>query len=83
MWTPRRVLLLLGGLLLFSGVYGSYSRLLGWLDGLPQLPAKMLDSTPGQPIPPIRTTSPTIERIREAFGPDCLEQHSAYYPTLL
>ncbi|HEY3788857.1 MAG TPA: hypothetical protein VGL71_08385, partial [Urbifossiella sp.] len=83
MWTPRRVLLLLGGILLFSGVYGSYSRFLGWLDGLPQLPAKMLDSSPGQMLPRVRITSPTIEHIREAFGPDCLEQHSAYYPTQL
>ena len=83
MWTPRRVLLLLGGILLFGGVYGFYSRVLGWMDGLPPLPAKMLDRTAGTVAPPIRPTSPTIERIREAFGPDCLEQHASHYPTQL
>lgn len=84
MWTPRRVLLLLGGILLFGGVYGFYARFLGWMDGLPQLPAKMLALAPAGAMPPdVRQVSPTIERIREAFGPDCLEQKSALYPTQL
>lgn len=84
MWTPRRVLLLLGGILLFCGVYGSYARFLGWMDGLPQLPPSMLAVAPSDAKPPeIRTSSPTIERIREAFGPDCLEQKSIFYPTQL
>jgi hypothetical protein len=83
-WTPRRVLLLLGGILLFGGVYGFYARLLGWMDGLPQVPARMLAvADSGAKPPEVRTTSPTIERIREAFGPDCLEQKSAFYPTQL
>jgi hypothetical protein len=83
-WTPRRVLLLLGGILLFGGVYGFYTRLLGWMDGLPQLPARMLErSTSSTLVPRVRTTSPTIERLREAFGPDCLEQQTAHYPTQL
>jgi hypothetical protein len=83
-WTPRRVLLLLGGILLFGGMYGFYSRFLGWLDGLPPLPAKMLfEPTSVSILPRPRSTSPTIERIREAFGPDCLEQQSGFYPTQL
>ena len=83
MWTPRRVLLLFGGVLLFAGAYGFYARFLGWLDGRPPLPAKMLGSSPSTHQLPPRTTSPTIERIREAFGPDCMEQQSTYYPTQL
>ncbi|MFO0803912.1 MAG: hypothetical protein U0791_12430 [Gemmataceae bacterium] len=77
-------MLLLGGILLFGGVYGFYARVLGWMDGLPQLPAKMLAVASSDAKPPeVRTSSPTIERIREAFGPDCLEQKSAFYPTQL
>lgn len=84
MWTPRRVLLLLSGILLFGGVYGFYARTLGWMDGLPQVPGKWLvHSDKEARIPTVRTTSPTIERIREAFGPDCLEQNRSHYPTQL
>ena len=85
MWTPRRVLLLLGGILLFGGVYGFYARFLGWMDGLPQLPARLLrpSDDPNAKPPTVRVVSPTIEHIREAFGPDCLEQNSLHYPTQL
>jgi hypothetical protein len=84
-WTPRRVLLMLGGILLFGGVYGFYSRLLGWLDGLPPLPARMIDANSSDSIYIVKTrsTSPTIERIREAFGPESLEQLSSLYPMQL
>ena len=83
MWTPRRVLLLLGGILFFVGVYVGYAHLLGWLDGLPQLPAPMLREADGVFRPPVRTISPTVQRLLDAFGPDCPEQQSAYYPTQL
>ena len=84
MWTPRRVLLLLGSLLLFGGVFGVYNRLLGWLDGLPQLPARFLDSPREQPVPPPRLTSPTVLRLIEAFGPNCPEsQDNKVYETKL
>jgi hypothetical protein len=83
-WTPRRVLLLLGGILLFCGVYGFYSRFLGWLDGKPQLPQAFLEREAGEAMPAVvRAISPTIERIRAAFGPDCLEQRSSVYPNQL
>jgi len=84
-WTPRRVLLLLGGILLFGGVYGFYARFLGWMDGLPQLPGQFLQAhdDPNARLPEVRAVSPTIKRICEAFGPDCLEQRSAHYPTQL
>ena len=41
-WNPRRVLLLVLGVALFGAVFGVYARLLGWIDGLPQLPAEFL-----------------------------------------
>ena len=83
MWTPRRVVLLLAGLALFGGSYLTYSRALGWLDGLPQLPDKFRDSTGGEFRPPERATSPTVEKLREAFGPDCPELSDQNYPTKL
>lgn len=82
-WTPRRVLLLLGGILLLGAVYGVYARWLGWLDGLPPLPDRLREKAVGEFRFSPRTISPTVERIREAFGPDCPEQHSAFYPIQL
>ena len=78
-------MLLLGGVLLFAGAYGFYARCLGWLDGLPQLPERLLaKAPPGFEVrPKTGTISPTIERLREAFGPDCREQQAAFYPTQL
>jgi len=72
-WTPRRVLLLLGGILFFGGVYGVYARFLGWLDGLPQLPPAMLAKDEDGPAPPVAPVSPTVQRLIEAFGPNCPE----------
>ncbi|MDB5308699.1 MAG: hypothetical protein JWO38_2901 [Gemmataceae bacterium] len=83
MWTPKRVLLLLGGTMLFGAVYVIYARFLGWLDGLPQIPAERLLRSPGGFTPPPRAISPTVQRLQEAFGPDCLEQQSVFYQTQL
>jgi hypothetical protein len=82
-WTPRRILLLLGGVLLFGGVYAVYARALGWLDGLPLLPARMLDRARGDFKMPPRPVSPTVLRLIEAFGPDCPERDDQAYPTKL
>lgn len=73
MWTPRRVALLLAGIALFVGAFVAYDRLLGWLDGLPQLPSAMLRKVNGEVRPPTRTKTATQERLEEAFGPDCPE----------
>src|SRR5262245_52133792 len=81
--SPRRMLLLLVGVVAFGVVYAVYARALGWLDGLPQLPAAMLDRTPGTFVMPPRGASPTIELLKRAFGPDCKEQDSQNYPTQL
>ncbi|HUR55640.1 MAG TPA: hypothetical protein VMZ71_16000 [Gemmataceae bacterium] len=81
--TPRRILMLLGGVLLFCGIYAGYARALGWLDGLPQLPAELLIPGKGDFQPPTRTFSPTVERLKEAFGPECAERDDQAYPTKL
>ncbi len=52
MFTPRRTLLLLAGFVLFGVAYGIYSRVLGWLDGLPQLPAALLEHKSDGIAPP-------------------------------
>jgi hypothetical protein len=78
-WTPRRVLLLLAGTLMFGGVYGVYAHALGWIDGLPQLPARMLEHARGEFRPPDRPLLPTVERLRVAFGPGCEEENPSTY----
>ena len=83
MWTPRRVLLLLGGILFFAGIYGTYARVLGWIDGLPQVPERFLRKQEGEFQPPKKPISPTVQKLLEAFGPDCLEKITAFYPTQL
>ena len=42
MWTPRRIVLMLVGLAGLLGVYFVYTRFLGGVDGLPELPAAYL-----------------------------------------
>src|SRR5262249_60603710 len=79
----RRLLWLSGGVVAFVPVYAVYARALGWPDGLPQLPPEKLDIQKGQPAPPERRGSPTIELLKLAFGPNCKEQDSQNYPTQL
>lgn len=81
--TPRRILLLMGGLFAFGMVYAVYARLFGWLDGLPVLPVKMLTPSDGKFRPPPRVTSPTVARLKQSFGENAHEIETAYYPTQL
>ena len=86
MWTPRRVALLLAGIALFVGAYAAYDRLLGWLDGLPQLPAAMAKKVVGDVRPPTRTVTATQARLIEAFGPgspECVDGNARRYPNQL
>src|SRR5262245_4140740 len=81
--TPRRILLLVGGLALFGAAYIIYARFVGWLDGLPVLPARMLAESDGKFRPPPRTTAPTTVLLAAAFGENSPELESANYPMQL
>lgn len=83
MFTPRRTLLLLAGFVLFGAAYGAYARALGWLDGLPQLPEKLLQPYVGDAAPPPRDASPTSVKLAAAFGPRSPETDYALYETQL
>jgi hypothetical protein len=81
MWTPRRILFLLFGVLGFAAAYLGYARILGGMDGLPQLPGRFLTvAEPGE-IPPAPPISPTEARLIEAFGANCPERNYSAYPT--
>ncbi len=75
MWTPRRMMLGLGGLAAFVVVYLGYTAVLGGFDGLPPLPerfrpsAKPFESIPSQPL----SQSALHRRLDLAFGPGCRE----------
>jgi lipopolysaccharide export system protein LptA len=72
-WTPRRVLLLILGMVLFGSAFGVYARFLGWIDGLPELPEPLLSRrVETDPIvePPF---SPVEVKLQQAFGPNCVE----------
>jgi lipopolysaccharide export system protein LptA len=73
-WTPKRILLLVLGFLVFSFLYGIYAHFLGGVDGLPPLPADGLpivgDIDP--PLPPQHDTE-LMRKLKMAFGEDCAE----------
>ncbi|MGL4419794.1 MAG: hypothetical protein ACRCZF_03935, partial [Gemmataceae bacterium] len=83
MWTPRRMLLFLVGLIGLAGAYTGYSAVLGSLDGFPQLPDHLLARLNDDDIAPIpiERISPTDARLMEAFGPNCPEKSYTQYPT--
>ncbi len=81
MLTPRRTMLLLAGFVLFAGAYVVYAQLLGWLDGLPQLPPQMLTRADGSFAPPVQTVSPTQQKLVEAFGEKSPETNYSHYET--
>lgn len=76
--------MLVVGLFAFGAAYVGYAQIYGSIDGLPNLPAKYLDAVDG-PLPELSfdsKESPTIKKIKEAFGPKCVEIESGY-PTRL
>lgn len=82
MWTPRRIVLLLTTLLICGVAYAGYARFLGSIDGLPNLPAKYLEND-DKPLGELAVVeSPTLIKLRLAFGENCPEMGSAY-PTRL
>jgi hypothetical protein len=69
-WTPRRILLLLVGAAGCVTAYLVYARVLGWVDGLPALPARYaVPAPPDQDIKLPDPVSPTYVRLQQAFGP--------------
>jgi hypothetical protein len=76
-WTPKRILILVGGLLLFGSGFVVYSLFLGGFDGLPALPEEYArgdeDVEPIQPTP-----SETFKKMQQAFGPDSEEMQRSF-----
>jgi hypothetical protein len=72
-WTPRRILLLVLGIVASTVIYVGYHQVLGSIDGLPNLPDKYLISEPGTAPPPEPRELPTLTRLKEAFGQNCPE----------
>lgn len=72
MWTPKRVVLLASGFVLFCAAYAAYAQVLGGIDGLPTLPEKYIPGKPPGPLP-IITRSQVELRLQQAFGEGCAE----------
>jgi hypothetical protein len=72
--------LLLAGFIAFTATYVLYAQLLGWMDGLPQLPEQMLKPGTSEFQPPDQRASPTGTKLAEAFGAKAPETNYAFYP---
>lgn len=76
MWTPKRVLLLVSGIAVFSLAYLVYAHFLGVIDGLPPLPgdcvplAQRDQDLPAMALPPGNEAE---RKLRQAFGEECIE----------
>lgn len=75
MWTPKRILLLVLGFVVFCFAYGVYAYFLGGVDGLPPLPPECEASTNPDDPPDIDPRQrPEVERkLVMAFGDECPE----------
>jgi lipopolysaccharide export system protein LptA len=75
-WTPKRILILLGGLAVFVAGYFIYSYFLGGIDGLPVLTAEYLPLGKGEQFipPPIGDSEgDTAAKLKKAFSAECEE----------
>ncbi len=73
MWTPKRILLLALGFVVFCAAYVGYAEVLGSIDGLPALPK---DYYPGAPLAdagPVSAERPVEVKLQQAFGIGCPE----------
>ena len=78
MWTPRRIVMLVCGIVLFASSYVSYAHtFLGVIDGLPALPDSCRRAVGGTAISqeskPRSGLSQLETKIMAAFGPGCEE----------
>jgi lipopolysaccharide export system protein LptA len=67
------VLLLVLGLAVFGAAFGLYARFLGWIDGLPELPAELLARREESEPIEVPSFSPVEAKLQQAFGPGCAE----------
>jgi hypothetical protein len=76
-WTPKRIVLLTVGFVVFFLSYAGYSSLLGGIDGLPPLPdcyLSKIEDIGDIPAPRVIQKHALIEdKIKQAFGPNCDE----------
>jgi len=74
-WTPKRIVLLAVGFVMFSTAYFCYAHFLGGIDGLPPLPSDYLPISFGlpRPLPPPRPLNSADSKLRMAFGDECPE----------
>ncbi len=73
MWTPKRVLLLALGFVVFCTAYVGYAEVLGSIDGLPALPEQYWPGSPPPPPEGSRTERPVEVKLQQAFGIGCQE----------
>lgn len=72
MWTPKRILLLAGGFVLFVSAYLVYANFLGGIDGLPPLPEAYWPGQVAGPLvePPYPLQNNAEKLLRQAFHDD-------------
>ena len=74
MWTPKRIVLLALGFLVFFSGYLLYASCLGGINGLPPLPDADLPNPGGDALGPAPPRGLKLEdKLRQAFGPECPE----------
>jgi lipopolysaccharide export system protein LptA len=77
-WTPKRIVLLVAGFVIFTSGYAVYANFLGGIDGLPPLPECYLSKVvadPGSETSPLKAIrhNPLEDKLQQAFGSDCEE----------
>lgn len=74
MWNPKRILLLVFGIVVFTSAFGIYTYFLGGVDGLPELPEMYVEPADKENPKPLPSFIPDVDRkLQMAFGPDCPE----------
>jgi lipopolysaccharide export system protein LptA len=76
MWTPKRIVLLVLGFVVFAAGYWAYAHFLGGIDGLPALPEEYAYHGPSTDPPPVTgpdRSNEVDEKLRQAFGEACPE----------
>ena len=73
MWTPKRVVLLASGFILFCAAYVGYAKVLGSIDGLPALPERYWPNVPFSSEPHLPSERAVEVKLQQAFGTGCKE----------